>query len=320
MRKAEIEMRFTFDNLARTNTALLLWSLGSVVLGILIYWLSEMPLLKSLHLELWALPTIAPLPVALAFASWTLNNRARTLSESTRRFWGPFADNCTIILPSFEPIRGVGDGLDDPSPFTPYHDAVASSEIQSFLRHHFGSETQVHSSREFSGLQGLGQKNLIVLGGSNFNNVTDELMSELWKRIPGQVFHWSKTVHADSAASALVSHSQDHFLQIGHSDAGVNIMDEIRDVPCPSPGQCGNARGMVIRIKSFLQDGHYILIVGGADCAQGTLAAARFCLDPEQLSNLPDTGYLQVIVSCTTRGYNITGILKLRELSGNLPS
>jgi hypothetical protein len=62
-----------------------------------------------------------------------------------------------------------------------------------------------------------------------------------------------------------------------------------------------------------LQNGHYILLIAGVDCAQGTLAAARFCLDPKNLTALSDVDLVQIIVTSTARGYDVTDIEMMRK-------
>jgi hypothetical protein len=222
------------DNIAPTTPRLIFWVALSSAIAWIIHWLSNLPLFKSLNLEPWLMAIGPTIPFTLAVASWTLNNRERDVAAALKWFWEPFAEDCCIVLPTHEPIRGPQSTLDDPSPFTPYHDAVASSEVQAFLHRNFRCKTEVYSSKEVKDLKTLAHKNVIIVGGSNFNTIADQLMDELWTRFPGDLFHWAKTVKARPQSAHLISHPEDHLLHID-SEPTPRVLDSVYDVCAATP-------------------------------------------------------------------------------------
>jgi hypothetical protein len=254
------------------------------------------------------------IPATFAFTIYSLTALQREHRRATDHFWGPFAQDACIYLPSSE-LNGPPDGhLPEPSPFTPYHDAAASWEVQSFVRNAFDATLDISVSDQTKKMQALDRKNIILIGGSNFNHLTDQFMAELWAKRDIQLFHWIKTVSRDALTRALNTRSDDHLLLIDRFADPPTVLDQVCDIPDVTTHRPSHARGMIVWAKDIIP-GSTILLLAGVDSAYGTLAAARYFLNAQNLPRPSNIRLLQIIVSAHVRGYDIDEPSLIRTVS-----
>src|SRR5438876_988260 len=114
------------ERMAPSTPRLLFWLAIAVTLMVTGVGLSRLPILKPYSLEV-ILPFFAGILSSAALTSWSYNPIERENARAIAEFWGPFARNSYIVLPSSDPSGARKDGMVERSPFTPYHDAVAAS-------------------------------------------------------------------------------------------------------------------------------------------------------------------------------------------------
>jgi|GEM_PF-2651030 len=253
--------------------------------------------------------------LALAIASWQTNAVGRARSAALARFWRPLSTNTVIVLPTRKPDDAV-DG-DEWSWFTPYQDAVAGHEVQAFIEREYGTAVRVVASEDVDGLASLAGSNVISIGGPNLNCVTAELMQRTWERFGGRYLHWSSTLVANAATRVAVVDAEDHLLAVGVGDDGsVTVADRIVDVH-DDEGVVA-ARGLCLRLRGLLARGRTVLVLGGVDTAYGTLAAAQYVLDAENLLPLAASDGLQIVVEARPNRAGVEPPQSLRVLTDPL--
>ena len=302
------------EGLAPTNARLGMWWVVSLIILIAGNILSEVfPVVKPYRVDLIG-TYISGALLALSVASWQLDARERERNEAVRQFWKPFCTDTYIVVPSTEP-QGLRDGVEERSGFTPYHDAVASSEILSFLNRHLSTTPQVIASKEVRDIQELCRHNLLLVGGPNFNDATRHFMAVLWSRYQGALFQWSSGLSGDPALRTLTDLPEDHLTRLDMSGTQPLELEVFRDIRAPGLRTPVNARGMAIWIHGLLQDGKSVLLVAGLDSAFGTLAAARYLLEPDNLIPLKGMPLVQLVVSSRVRDWAIGHVELLRTLT-----
>ncbi|MGP8246665.1 MAG: hypothetical protein ACLQVN_19360 [Bryobacteraceae bacterium] len=304
---------FTVDSLASTTPRLLLWLLASVLLALGVYALSQAKSIRPFHIETWAM-IVPSIPATFAFTIYSLTALQREHRRAIDKFWGPFSQNACIYLPSSDLNSLPESKVPEPSPFTPYHDAAASWEVQSYLRGAFDAVLDIGVSDHTKEIHALGRKTTILIGGSNFNTLTEQFMAELWAKKDMPIFHWIKTVSADASTRSLSTLADDHLLLIDRLADPPIVLDQVCDVSDLAAHRPSHARGMIIWAKDIVP-GTTILLLAGVDSAYGTLAAARYFLNPKNLPREPDRRLLQIIVSAPVRGYDIDEPSLMRAIS-----
>ena len=293
--------------MAPTSGRLILWLLIATAFVIV----GQNRHLKPYHSEV-VTSFVGGAIVATALASWTIDAKERQEEAALTRFWGAFSEGVCIVLPSFEPTLAH---LDELSPFTLYHDAVASHAIQTFLQSRYGVRATVISSKQIKQPKDVPDQHLILIGGPNFNDVTKMFMKELWEKYDGSFFHWSSAFADDPSFQHLLQRKEDHLLKIESSgNSGVAVSEVMFDVPSPAAGHPAEARGMCVRAEGLLGEDRVVLLFAGVDTAFGTLAAARYLLDASNLVNIACSTVTQIVASAKVNGYNIGHSTALRFL------
>ena len=257
--------------------------------------------------------------VSAAFTSWSASGLERRRREAIDAFWSPFSAAVTIVLPHLDPTRTSYDATER-SAFTPYHDAIACYEVQRFLLDTYGTKATVISCKQAGDLQALLESgNVIAIGGPNLNDTTRMIMDELWSRIGCEIFQWSVTIAGEQIYSHLVKRDGDHFLKIDNAiPSSPCVSDEVFDVLEPSSSALLQARGMALRTHGILREDSTVIVLAGVDTAFGTLAAARYSINPDSLMNIVIGRIRQVMVSAYVHGYNIGSPVPLRVVDSDL--
>jgi hypothetical protein len=199
------------------------------------------------------------------------------------------------------------------SPFTPYHDAVAASEIQGFLNKIFGISIKVISSKEIINLEAIASCNLILVGGPNFNAVTALFMHRVREKYHQRAFQWSSEFQKNPAIQAILLRKEDHLIRVREDPAVLE--EDCFDVRSPSESVPIIARGLCCRAEDILRPGRCVLVVGGVDTAFGTLAGARLLMDPKFLKKVEIESVVQIVVSACVHGYELGQITLDKNLS-----
>ncbi len=256
------------------------------------------------------LPFFGGALLALALASWQINAHDRALHAATHSYWKAFSEESVILLSTRPPDAEFEAG--SRSPLTPFHDAQAGLKVQAHLEAKYETKVPIVSVGDLSDLADIQAKNVILIGGPNLNHLTDALMERAWVQHGDRYFHWSSTLATLSSTQATVIHSQDHFLRVQTTPNNVLTADEVLDLHDPE-GNLIEARGMCLRLEGLLGPGSRVLLLAGTASAYGTLAAADYALDPDNLLHLsgPDS---QLIVSAALNGYGLHEPYALRVL------
>jgi hypothetical protein len=294
--------------MASSNRRLAIWfciAIGIVVAGIAI---GEISAAEPYHVEIVG-PFLGGAILALSLASWSLETDERRKEATLRAFWRPLAEDIYVILPSLELDEVASESL-----LTVYHDAVASYAVQHLLHSKWRSTSTVISSNQVSELADIASHNILLIGGPNYNVATSLFMDELWQAYGEAFFQWSSSLAARPATAALVRPGEDHLLKVEKVDGSSYVVsDEIHDVRDKESRTTSDAKGMCVRADGVMRDDRSILLIAGVDAAFGTLAAARYLLDPLNLP-LSQSRILQVIVGARVYGYDIGRPVGIRVL------
>ncbi len=300
------------ERMAPTNHALLLWIALAIALVFALVPLGWYPKLAPYHFEI-VLPSIASFLASLALASWSIGSREREEIRAIKRFWSPFANRCCLVLPSSEPAGTRDGGVIERSPFAPYHDIVAATEVHAFLARHFGAPPDIISSLEIPSLQEFGNRNLILIGGPNFNTATRDFMHKVRQVLGSNCFQWSSEFKSDQTLGKILVRSEDHLVRIDEDTQ--TLIEEVFDVRQKNAAAPTIARGLCFRGEDLLKEGWCVLVLAGVDSAHGTLASARFIQNPKNLVQVDPKGVLQLVVHTRPNGYEIGRVRSDRELN-----
>lgn len=298
------------EAIASSNRRLAVWFLLAIGIAVGSIATTAISAAAPYHGEIIG-PFLGGAMVALALASWSLDPEERRKEAALRMFWRPLAEDVCVVLPSIEPDgAAAGESL-----FTVYHDAVASYRVQDFIYAKWGSSSNVTSSNEVGLLADVANRNLLLVGGPNFNRATALFMDELWQQYGDAFFQWSSSLAGKPETAALVGDDEDHLLKVENSSSEYSVSDLIRDVKPRTPHATFEARGMCVRAHGVLRDDRTVVLVAGIDTAFGTLAAAQYALDPINLLEFSEKSrVIQLIVGARVYGSEIGRPVEIRTI------